>query len=68
MRKDTSRNGRHASVRADSSGDVINIRTRPKLATTDDRSAIDMEIVPALFMSLVSWCSTAICKGMTANK
>ena len=54
MRKETSRNGRHASVSADNSGDVMNMRTSPKLATTDDRSAIEIEIVPALFMSLVS--------------
>lgn len=64
IRKETRRNGRHASVSADSSGDVMNIRTRPKMATTVDRNAIDMEIVPALFMSLVSWYSTANVKEL----
>ena len=48
------RTGRQASVRADSSGLVMNISTTPKMDTTMLRSAMDIEIVPALFIRRVS--------------
>lgn len=49
------RTGRQASVRADSSGLVMNISTTPKMDTTMLRSAMDIDIVPALFIRRVSW-------------
>ena len=53
-RNETSSSGRHASVSADSSGLVMNIRIRPKMATTVERRAIEMDVVPALFINRVS--------------
>jgi len=41
-------------VSADSSGLVMNMSTTPKMDTTMLRSAMEIEIVPALFISRVS--------------
>jgi len=57
QRKDNSRTGKMASVRAVSNTEVMNISTRPKMATTMLRSATLMLEVPALFIRRVS-CST----------
>ena len=56
-RKDSSRIGRIASVNAVSSTDVINMSTKPKMATTTLRSATLMLEVPALFIRRVSCTS-----------
>jgi hypothetical protein len=54
IRNDTRRKGRHAKLNALRSGLVMNMSTTPNVATTNDRSAIEMDTVPALFISLVS--------------
>lgn len=52
--KDASRKGRQARLSALSSKLVMNMSTRPNMATTVDRNAMEIDIDPALFISLVS--------------
>ena len=63
VRNASSKMGRIAKVRPVRIAEVINMSTRPKMATTMLLKAELMLDVPALFMSLVS-CNMTQCQAM----